>query len=99
MFVGFGFPFFEEALILNKIKIKSKNINISIKFSSLFKLGIVIRIGRFLVQTPLGARPGLGTQPRYKIPGNHQVEYVKTLWLTLGKWGYPLNNGPNSSQI
>ena len=28
------------------------------------------RVGRFPVQTPLGARPGLGTQPCYEDPGD-----------------------------
>ena len=40
--------------------------------------GVAIRIGRFLVQTPLGARPGLGKQPRYKAPSDLRVEIVKT---------------------
>ena len=31
----------------------------------------------FLVQSPLGARPDLGTQPRYEAPGNLRVENVK----------------------
>ena len=38
---------------------------------------VAIRIVTFLVQTPLGSRPGLGTQPRYKAPGDLRVEYVK----------------------
>ena len=38
---------------------------------------IRIRIGRFPIQTPLGAQPGLGTQPRYKAPGDLRVEYVQ----------------------
>ena len=25
-------------------------------------------MGKFLVETPLGTQPGLGTQPRYKVP-------------------------------
>ena len=36
--------------------------------------GVVIRIGRFLVQTPLGARPDLGTQPHYEAPVDLWVE-------------------------
>ena len=39
--------------------------------------GVVIRIGRVLVQTPLGARPGLGTQPRFEAPSNLKVENAK----------------------
>ena len=30
-----------------------------------------------MVQTPLGARPGLGTQPRYEAPGDPLLKYVK----------------------
>ena len=33
--------------------------------------------GRFLVQNPLGTRPGLGTQPRYEAPSDLQVEHVQ----------------------
>ena len=36
------------------------------------------RFRRFLVQTPLGARLGLGTQPCYEAPGDLRVETVKT---------------------
>ena len=36
------------------------------------------KCGRFPVQTPLGARPGLGTEPRYEVPGDLRVEIVKT---------------------
>ena len=46
--------------------------------SSLVGEGIVIRIGRFPVQTPLGARPGLGTQLRYEDPGDLWIKIVKT---------------------
>ena len=42
-------------------------------------LGIVNRIGRFLVQTLIGTRPGLGTQPRYEASGDLWVEYVQML--------------------
>ena len=41
------------------------------------------RIGRFPVQTPIGARPGLGTQPCYGVPGGLGIENVKTQLLTL----------------
>ena len=37
----------------------------------------MIKVRRFLVQTPLGAWPGLGTQPRYEAPGDLWVEIVK----------------------
>ena len=45
--------------------------------SGLVGQGFVVRIGRFPVQTPLGARPGLGAQPRYEAPGDLRVENVK----------------------
>ena len=45
--------------------------------SGLVGQGVVIRIGRLPVQTPLGARPGLGTQPRHKAPGDLQVKMDK----------------------
>ena len=37
-----------------------------------------IRIGRFSVQTPLVARPGLGTQARYEAPSDLRIESVQT---------------------
>ena len=49
---------------------------------------------RVAVQTLLGARPGLGTQPCYEAPGDLCFEYVKCKWLTLGEWGCFLNKGP-----
>ena len=30
-----------------------------------------------MVQTPLGTRPGLGTQPQYKAPSDLQVKMLK----------------------
>ena len=36
-----------------------------------------MRIGRFPNQIPLGARPGLGTQPRYEATGDLRVEKVE----------------------
>ena len=45
--------------------------------SGLVGSGAAVRIGRFPVQTPLGARLGLGTQPRYEAPGDPRVENVK----------------------
>ena len=47
-------------------------------------LGFRIRIGRFLVQTPLRAQPGaLETQPCYETPGKLLVKIVKTQSLSL----------------
>ena len=51
---------------------------------AIVSLDVVTRIGRFPVQTPLGARPGLGTQPRYEAPGDLRVELDKTQRLTSG---------------
>ena len=33
---------------------------------------------------PLGARPGLGTQPRYEAPGDFPVEYVQITMINIG---------------
>ena len=46
--------------------------------------GIVIRIGRFPVQIPLGAWPGLGPQPPYKTPGDLWVEIVENPEINIG---------------
>ena len=62
--------------------------------SGILGQGVVIRIGRFPVQTPLGVWLGLGTQPIFEAPGDLQLETVKTQWLTLVKWGCPLDNSP-----
>ena len=52
--------------------------------SGLVGKGVVIRIVRFLVQTPPGARPHLGTQPCYEALGDLRVEIEKNEWLTSG---------------
>ena len=41
--------------------------------SDLVAQGVVIRIGRVLVQTPLGAGLGLGFQPCCEVPGDLRV--------------------------
>ena len=46
--------------------------------SDLVGQGVTIRIRKFLVQTPQGTRPGLGTQHHYKAPDDLGVEIVKT---------------------
>ena len=43
---------------------------------------IIIGIGKFPVETPIGARPNLGTQPRYQTLGDLWVEIVKMQRLT-----------------
>ena len=45
--------------------------------SRLVGCGIVVRIGRLPVQSPLDAQPGLGTQPRHKAVCELLVEIVK----------------------
>ena len=45
---------------------------------------IMIRIGRFPVQTPLGTQPGLGTQPCYKAACDLLVEIVKNTVINFG---------------
>ena len=57
-------------------------------------LGISIKIGRFPVQSLLGAWLGIGIQPCYKAPGDLRVKIAETQWLTLGEWGFPPYNGP-----
>ena len=46
--------------------------------------GAVTRIGRFPVQTPLGARPGLAAQPRYEDPGDPWVKVDKKAVINIG---------------
>ena len=46
--------------------------------------GVVVRIGRFLIQNPLSARPGLGTQSRYVALGEPRVENVKNAVINNG---------------
>ena len=40
--------------------------------------GIVVGLGRRLVQTRLGAWPGSGIQPRYYAPGDLQLKTCQT---------------------
>ena len=46
--------------------------------------GIVIRIGTFPVQTPLGTQLGLRIQPRYMAPGELWVEIDKNAVINIG---------------
>ena len=46
----------------------------------------------FLVRSPVGAWPGFGTQPCYKVLGDLWVKIVKTQWLTLSEWGNVQNS-------
>ena len=41
-------------------------------------LRVTIRVRKFPVQTPLGTRPILRTQPHAEVPGDLRVEIVKT---------------------
>ena len=67
--------FLIHCLILKKtFLLKSSNFKLLIKESLMINAerdkvskGVVFRIGTYPVQTPLGTRPGLGTQPRYEV--------------------------------
>ena len=48
----------------------------------------------FLVQTLPGAQLGLWNQPLYMVSGDLQAVIRKTKWLSLGKQGSCLDNGP-----
>ena len=61
--------------------------------------GFIDKIGGFPVKAPLGAQADLGTEPGYDVPSDLWVEYVKTRWLTLGEWGFLLNNGPKLAMV
>ena len=43
-----------------------------------------MRIGRFPVQIPLDARPGLGTQPRFEAPSDLWVKVVENAVVKIG---------------
>lgn len=50
--------------------------------SGLVGYGIAARIRMFPIQTLLGARPDLGTQPRYDASADLWVKTINTQWLT-----------------
>ena len=52
--------------------------------SGLVGLAVVVRIGRFPVQTPLNARPGLGTQPHFEASGDLRFKNVKVV-INIGR--------------
>ena len=60
--------------------------------SGLVGWGVTIRIGT--CSNPLGAQPGLRTQPRYKDPGGHRAGTAKSQWLTSCGSGCPIDNSP-----
>ena len=45
--------------------------------------GVTTRMGRFPIQTPLGARPDLRTQLRYEVPGDRD-EIVENAVINIG---------------
>ena len=56
--------------------------------SGLVVKSVVSRVGRFPVQSPIGALPGLETQSRYQAPDEFRVEIdqiavIKSLRLSL----------------
>ena len=64
-----------------------REINHFAKFvTNIIKLykGVASRIATFPVQTPLGARPGFETQPRYEAPGNFRVEIEEHTAINIG---------------
>ena len=42
----------------------------------------------------VGARPGLGSQPRYKAPGHLRVKLVENALINIGLVRLSLENGP-----
>ena len=53
-----------------------------------------LEFGKILVQTPLDAWLGLGTQRYYESPGDLPFEIVESTVINIGLGGLPLNNGP-----
>ena len=53
-----------------------------------------VRVRGFPVQTPLGNRLGLGTQPCYEAPADFRVKILEKQWSTSGEWRYPFHNDP-----
>ena len=70
-------PFDSFFYVFNRICSLQKKKRLSGE-SSLVGQGVVNRIGSFPVQMPLGARPGLRTQPCYEAPGDLCVKYATT---------------------
>ena len=60
-----------------------------------------MRTGRFLVRTPLGARPGLGSRPRYEAPGDLQIEYVERDYHQVRQVAFSImaQSWPQDSQL
>ena len=44
----------------------------------------MIRIGRFPVQTTLASQAGIGTHPRYEVPGDLRLKIVKIGFINIG---------------
>lgn len=44
---------------------------------------IAMRIGRFPFQFPLGVQLGIGTQPHYKAPVDHQVKILENASVNI----------------
>ena len=64
-----------------KIQISTETSNHNLRKSVATNKNLIMRNRYFKfqnpVQTPIGARPGLGTQPRYEASGDLQDENVK----------------------
>ena len=93
----FQSPKFRRKKHIMKIKQKLhalKSLKLNIPPNQLMSQSIFHLPEQKSLDSPLGGRPGLGTQPYYEAPDDLRVDYVKTQWLTSGEWGFPLDNGP-----
>ena len=63
--------------------------------SGLVRSGIVVRIRRFPVETPLCTRRSTGFRDSDSLRGSRWPSgwKCKAQWLTLDEWGCPLDNG------
>ena len=72
---------------LNKLLIivlQLRSIPIILLESGLVGLEVGIRIGRFLIRTPLGVQPNIGTRPRYEAPSDLRDELVEITVFNIG---------------
>ena len=60
-----------------------KNFRLTLSTPFMWFKTVVIRIRRFPVQTLLGTWLGLGTQPRYKAPGDLLVKIVEKAVINI----------------
>ena len=79
----------QKLICLNLFNIKSeiRRLSLSLVVCEIWEgwpsgLPIWEPIWNFPTETPLGAWPSLGTQPRYEVPGNLWDEIWEAQWLT-----------------